>query len=241
MSVSASALARLDAALFRVAKQRGFSDRQIARCLNGVGASLALTSHITDAALTVAAAASAAASAVAHTAAASASAATTTATAAGISASTAPASDSGSSIIDSSSNIGSSSSESVCVSGTESERGSESASASAVTEVDVRAARLALGIRPVVKQIDTLGAEFPAQTNYLYVRRIGVFAVCVSYLVMSFCCMSPCSFFHFLKIVCTVVSFSPFRSVSLFYPSQSLFIYFFQLLHVQWHRTRRCL
>jgi hypothetical protein len=32
----------------------------------------------------------------------------------------------------------------------------------------VRAARLAVGIRPFVKQIDTLAAEFPAQTNYLY-------------------------------------------------------------------------
>ncbi len=33
---------------------------------------------------------------------------------------------------------------------------------------DIRSARLALGIRPVTKQIDTLAGEFPACTNYLY-------------------------------------------------------------------------
>ena len=37
-----------------------------------------------------------------------------------------------------------------------------------VSEMDVRARRIELGIKPFVKQIDTLGAEFPAQTNYLY-------------------------------------------------------------------------
>ncbi|OLN88764.1 Carbamoyl-phosphate synthase arginine-specific large chain [Colletotrichum chlorophyti] len=36
------------------------------------------------------------------------------------------------------------------------------------TEDEVRAARLAFGIRPWVKKIDTLAAEFPADTNYLY-------------------------------------------------------------------------
>ncbi|CCF46321.1 carbamoyl-phosphate synthase subunit arginine-specific large, partial [Colletotrichum higginsianum] len=36
------------------------------------------------------------------------------------------------------------------------------------TEDKVRAARLAFGIRPWVKKIDTLAAEFPADTNYLY-------------------------------------------------------------------------
>ena len=35
-------------------------------------------------------------------------------------------------------------------------------------ENDVRMRRHALGVRPFVKQIDTLAAEFPAQTNYLY-------------------------------------------------------------------------
>ncbi|TDM00610.1 MAG: carbamoyl phosphate synthase large subunit [Flavobacteriaceae bacterium] len=35
-------------------------------------------------------------------------------------------------------------------------------------ELKVRAYRKSLGITPVVKQIDTLAAEFPAQTNYLY-------------------------------------------------------------------------
>jgi len=36
------------------------------------------------------------------------------------------------------------------------------------TEDEVRAVRLDLGIRPWVKKIDTLAAEFPADTNYLY-------------------------------------------------------------------------
>ena len=36
------------------------------------------------------------------------------------------------------------------------------------TEDQVRAYRLGLGIRPWVKKIDTLAAEFPADTNYLY-------------------------------------------------------------------------
>jgi carbamoyl-phosphate synthase large subunit len=38
----------------------------------------------------------------------------------------------------------------------------------------VRARRKQLGIVPVVKQIDTLAAEYPAQTNYLYVTYSGV-------------------------------------------------------------------
>ncbi|MDE6339322.1 MAG: carbamoyl-phosphate synthase (glutamine-hydrolyzing) large subunit [Muribaculaceae bacterium] len=37
----------------------------------------------------------------------------------------------------------------------------------------VREDRLARGIRPVVKQIDTLAAEYPAQTNYLYLTYNG--------------------------------------------------------------------
>lgn len=36
------------------------------------------------------------------------------------------------------------------------------------TEDDVRARRKGFGIRPFVKKIDTLAAEFPANTNYLY-------------------------------------------------------------------------
>lgn len=36
------------------------------------------------------------------------------------------------------------------------------------TEEDVRARRKSFGIRPWVKKIDTLAAEFPADTNYLY-------------------------------------------------------------------------
>ncbi len=37
----------------------------------------------------------------------------------------------------------------------------------------VRNRRLSMGIRPVVKQIDTLAAEYPAQTNYLYLTYNG--------------------------------------------------------------------
>lgn len=40
-------------------------------------------------------------------------------------------------------------------------------------ETTVRAKRLRLGVRPVVKQIDTLAGEFPAQTNYLYLTYHG--------------------------------------------------------------------
>lgn len=41
------------------------------------------------------------------------------------------------------------------------------------TEEDIRAKRLELGIRPVVKQIDTLAGEFDAETNYLYLTYHG--------------------------------------------------------------------
>lgn len=40
--------------------------------------------------------------------------------------------------------------------------------------LEVRNRRKALGIVPVVKQIDTLAAEYPAQTNYLYLTYNGV-------------------------------------------------------------------
>ena len=43
-------------------------------------------------------------------------------------------------------------------------------------EIDVRTFRKAAGVLPVVKQIDTLGAEFPAQTNYLYMTYSGSFS-----------------------------------------------------------------
>merc|ERR1740138_296345 len=43
-----------------------------------------------------------------------------------------------------------------------------------VKEGHVRALRRKLGIHPVVKQIDTLAAEFPAETNYLYLTYSGV-------------------------------------------------------------------
>lgn len=38
---------------------------------------------------------------------------------------------------------------------------------------EVRALRIKQGITPVVKQIDTMGAEYPAQTNYLYLTYNG--------------------------------------------------------------------
>lgn len=41
------------------------------------------------------------------------------------------------------------------------------------TEDEVRSARLGFGIRPWVKKIDTLAAEFPANTNYLYITYNG--------------------------------------------------------------------
>lgn len=41
------------------------------------------------------------------------------------------------------------------------------------SEDEVRAYRLSLGIEPFVKQIDTLAAEYPAQTNYLYMTYHG--------------------------------------------------------------------
>jgi carbamoyl-phosphate synthase large subunit len=40
-------------------------------------------------------------------------------------------------------------------------------------ELAVRKMRLSLGIRPFVKQIDTLAAEYPASTNYLYLTYHG--------------------------------------------------------------------
>merc|ERR1712226_48818 len=41
------------------------------------------------------------------------------------------------------------------------------------TELEVRNLRKSLGVTPVVKQIDTLAAEFPAQTNFLYMTYSG--------------------------------------------------------------------
>ncbi|MEM1627785.1 MAG: carbamoyl-phosphate synthase (glutamine-hydrolyzing) large subunit [Desulfurococcaceae archaeon] len=42
-----------------------------------------------------------------------------------------------------------------------------------VTPDDIRALRIKHGIRPVIKQIDTLAAEWPAHTNYLYLTYNG--------------------------------------------------------------------
>ncbi|RLI00745.1 carbamoyl phosphate synthase large subunit, partial [Candidatus Bathyarchaeota archaeon] len=42
-----------------------------------------------------------------------------------------------------------------------------------VDEMEIRRFRKSFGIIPVVKQIDTLAAEWPAQTNYLYVTYSG--------------------------------------------------------------------
>ena len=43
------------------------------------------------------------------------------------------------------------------------------------TILEIRALRKSMGILPVVKQIDTLAAEYPAQTNYLYLTYNGCF------------------------------------------------------------------
>ncbi|MBM3304287.1 MAG: carbamoyl-phosphate synthase large subunit, partial [Candidatus Aenigmarchaeota archaeon] len=40
-------------------------------------------------------------------------------------------------------------------------------------ELDIRKLRKSMGIEPVVKQIDTLAAEYPAETNYLYMTYNG--------------------------------------------------------------------
>ena len=40
-------------------------------------------------------------------------------------------------------------------------------------ELEVRKIRKDLGVIPVVKQIDTLAAEWPAETNYLYLTYGG--------------------------------------------------------------------
>lgn len=42
------------------------------------------------------------------------------------------------------------------------------------TELAVRDLRKALGVHPFVKQIDTVAAEYPAFTNYLYLTYNGV-------------------------------------------------------------------
>ncbi len=41
-------------------------------------------------------------------------------------------------------------------------------------EMAIRKLRKDLNVLPIVKQIDTLAAEFPAQTNYLYLTYHGV-------------------------------------------------------------------
>ena len=42
-----------------------------------------------------------------------------------------------------------------------------------MNEVEIRAIRKSLRVLPCVKQINTLAAEFPAQTNYLYMTYSG--------------------------------------------------------------------
>ena len=42
------------------------------------------------------------------------------------------------------------------------------------TESDIRHMRQKKGIVPVIKQIDTLAAEFPAEINYLYLTYIDI-------------------------------------------------------------------
>ena len=51
-----------------------------------------------------------------------------------------------------------------------------------INEIEVRALRKKLMVQPVTKQIDTLAAEWPAKTNYLYLTYGGEFndVKCVS-------------------------------------------------------------
>lgn len=42
------------------------------------------------------------------------------------------------------------------------------------TQEEIRCHRISQGVRPCVKQIDTLAAEFPASTNYLYLTYQGI-------------------------------------------------------------------
>ena len=42
-----------------------------------------------------------------------------------------------------------------------------------IKEISARKLRQKLGINPVVKQVDTLAAEWPAKTNYLYLTYGG--------------------------------------------------------------------
>jgi hypothetical protein len=46
-------------------------------------------------------------------------------------------------------------------------------SGTAPTDDAVRSHRLSVGVEPSVKQIDTLAAEYPSQTNYLYMTYHG--------------------------------------------------------------------
>jgi carbamoyl-phosphate synthase large subunit len=41
------------------------------------------------------------------------------------------------------------------------------------SELEIRAKRISLGVKPIVRQIDTLAAEYPAKTNYLYMTYHG--------------------------------------------------------------------
>ena len=49
----------------------------------------------------------------------------------------------------------------------------DSSIAAPVTDDALRAYRLSMGVQPFIKQIDTLAAEYPAQTNYLYMTYHG--------------------------------------------------------------------
>lgn len=51
--------------------------------------------------------------------------------------------------------------------------GSQRYAGGPVTEAHIRHLRKKLGIVPMVKQIDTLAAEYPAETNYLYLTYSG--------------------------------------------------------------------
>jgi len=94
------------------------------------------------------------------------------------------------------------------------------------TELEVRKRRIELGVRPVVKQIDTLAAEYPAQTNYLYMTYTGthhdldfnengiMVLGCGAYRIGSscefdWCAVSACRTLRDIKKKSIVVNYNP--------------------------------
>ena len=58
-------------------------------------------------------------------------------------------------------------------------------SLSGSTENEAREARLKADIKPWVKQIDTMAAEYPAMTNYLYCSYNGAVSRCLGQIFLA--------------------------------------------------------